>query len=993
MNIQYSQFKKLNSFLLYFFPDLDFERRELDQENTDILIQYLAIVTDALFKGENLYKKRNLILPEGKSFFTRDIVDLLSNISLFLYKFESQVFNFTRTERQTFIFIIENVIDYFKRCRFFVDKKDRQNLFVDYRFWLENFFKMFNQKISGTIFSSKKLNLKNFFNTNDAIHNELIYSSPAISFSISPFAINRDNRTLFLIRITDSQLVALDVQEEKETILKNIKYDLKVYEFLFANFEFHSADLFYDKLKKERHVMLEKREIIRNAWNYHKERLYQESYNELNSFAFETLEMPLLYLLQIRNMVNTNRVLEVKKLLQKYIQLFPYYPDGYEILGDIHLKEEDYDQTLFFYEKVLRLTQNKRVAEKIKKVREIQEKNKDKISKQKNENLYDLTELVFHSDEKLLPRPKEERQIVEILLSETRRSAILVGEKGVGKSALVRRMASKILNREVPAKLNDKRLKEINFVTLLTGSKYRGQFEEKVLKLLEDFKSQNAILVLEDVHLMISTGVPRGTSMDMINILKAFLKEKSIQVIATTSYEEYKNTIEKDNTLMGFFQKITVNEMSVTDTRKVLRNLTENAFTTDNIIVPEDVIELIIESARRDIREKKCPDAAVMIFDRALAKVKYKMHMGEINKFKMETTDVTEVLSDMLNLPETNLPISLKQRLLDLNAKMCAEIVGQNEAIERITTTIITAKMNFDVKKERPDGVFLFIGPTGVGKTESAIALTKALYGSIDYLIRIDMSEYMEKYTYSRFVGAAPGYVGYMDANQLTDRVRQNPYSVILLDEIEKADSQLLNIFLQVFDAGRLTDARGNVVDFSHTTIIMTSNIGTNLFSKTQMGYHGDLQSTDVSHIALLKALKKYFSPEFLNRVDEVLMFNQLTEPDIRTIIDIQLKDTRARLEKEEKELIIHEDVMEYIIKNGYSKEYGARHIARTLRKLVLEKIAMAALDKSWDETRHVICSMDKYSTNEEILVQLGMGAIEQLEENKYINSLSAEHS
>jgi ATP-dependent Clp protease ATP-binding subunit ClpC len=991
MNIQYNQFKKLDSFLTYFFPQLELNQKELNQENSERLIHYLVIIIDTLVKGENMYKKRNLMLPEGKSFFTTDIVDLMMNINLYLYKFDTTIFNFTRTERQTFIFIIENIIDYFKRGRYYIDKKDKKDLFIDYRFWVENYFKMFNQKITGSIYSSKKLNLKNFFYSNDSLNNELIYSNASVSFSISPFAINRDNKNLFLSQVRDGQLIYTDIvhNNEKETVIKNSKYDFKIYEFLFSNFSFEHAKAFKGKLKNDRHVLLEKAELIENACYYHKERLFMDSYNLLKDLPFESLGLPLIYLLQIKNLVNINRQFEVKKLLQKLISLYPYYADGYEIMGDIHLKEEDFEMALNFYEKALKITQNKRVADKLKKVRDIIEKNREKTSKQKSENFYDITEGVFHSEEKLLKRENELRQMVEILLSTSRRNVILVGESGVGKTALIRRLAMEILDGDVPGTLRNLRLKEINFVSLLTGSKYRGQFEEKVLKLFNDFKSQQAILVLEDVHLMISTGAPRGTSLDLVNILKQFLREKSIQVIATTNYEEYKNTIEKDNTLMGFFQKINVNEMSIEGTRKILRNLAEDIFSKEKIIVSEEIIDHILESAKRDVREKKCPDSAVMIFERAVSKVKYKTHMDELNKCKVEVAEVSEVLADMLNLPESNLPISLKHRLLHLNDNLLKEIVGQNEAIARMTAAIITAKLGYDTKKNRPDGVFLFIGPTGVGKTESALALSRALYGSRDYLIRIDMSEYMEKFTYSRFVGAAPGYVGYMDTNQLTDKVRQNPFSIILLDEIEKADSQLLNIFLQVFDAGRLTDARGNVVDFSHATIIMTSNIGTALFSKTQMGYQSDLKGSHVSHAALLKALKKYFSPEFLNRLDEILIFNHLKTEDIKKIINIQFKTTREELEKQDKELVIPDEVIDYIIREGYSREYGARHISRSLRKHILEKVAHLSLEKEWDYARQVSCSLDK--EEDDVVVQLESVEIETLEDGKFIEGVNVE--
>jgi ATP-dependent Clp protease ATP-binding subunit ClpA len=991
MNIQYNQFKKLDALLTSFFPQLEQTQMELNQENCEQLIHYLVIIIDTLVKGENLYKKRNLMLPEGKPFFTNDIVELMLNINLYLYKFDTTIFSFTRTERQTFIFIIENIIDYYKRGRYYLDKKDKKDLFVDYRFWVENFFKMFNQKITGSIYSSKKLNLKNFFYSNDSVNNELIYSNASVSFSISPFAIHRDNKNLFLSRVKDGQLIYADIvhNSEKETAIQNSKYDFKIYEFLFSNFDFEHVRPLRAKLKNDRQVLLEKAELIENAFYYHRERLFIDSYNLLKDLPFESLELPMVYLLQIKNLVNINRQFEVKKLLQKFISLYPYYADGHEIMGDMHLKEEDFEMGLNFYEKALKITQNKRVADKLKKVREIIEKNREKTSKQKSENFYDITESLFNSEEKLLKREKELRQMVEILLSTSRRNVLLVGESGVGKTALIRRLAMEILNGDVPGVLRNLRLKEINFVSLLTGSKYRGQFEEKVLKLFTEFKSQQAILVLEDVHLMISTGAPRGTSLDLVNILKQFLRENSIQVIATTNYEEFKNTIEKDNTLMGFFQKINVNEMSIEETRRILRNLAEDIFSKEKIIVSEEIIDHLLESAKRDVRDKKCPDSAVMIFERAVSKVKYKTHMDELNKCKVEVGDVVEVLSDMLNLPESNLPISLKHRLFHLKENLLKQIVGQNEAIERMTAAIITAKMGYDTKKNRPDGVFLFIGPTGVGKTETGLALSRVLYGSEDYLVRIDMSEYMEKFTYSRFVGAAPGYVGYMDANQLTDKVRQNPFTIILLDEIEKADSQLLNIFLQVFDAGRLTDARGNVVDFSHTTIIMTSNIGTSLFSKTQMGYQSDLKGGHVSHAALLKSLKKYFSPEFLNRLDEVLIFNHLKTDDIKKIIDIQLKLTRETLEKQDKELVISDEVIDYIIKEGYSREYGARHISRCVRKHILEKVAHLSLEKEWDYARQVSCSMDKEV--DDVVVHLEPVGIETLEDDKFIEGVNVE--
>jgi len=691
--------------------------------------------------------------------------------------------------------------------------------------------------------------------------------------------------------------------------------------------------------------------------------------------------------MQIRNLEHLNRSFDLKRIIQKFTLYFPYYAEVYEIMGDLYFKEEKYELALNLYDKVLKLVQNKRVSDKTKKVKETFINKKTKNHALNSESWYDITENVLSSDEEIILRERELRQIVEVLISKSRRNILLVGGSGVGKTALIKLLAMKINDEDVPELLKDKKIREINFISLLIGSKYRGQFEEKIVKFLNEFKSMNAILILENIHLMMSTGTARGTSMDLVNILKQFLKENSIQVIATTNYEEFKNSIEKDNALMAFFQKLHINEMSPDDTKLILSNLAKDSFSKDNIVVSEEIIGNIIENAKINIKEKKLPDSAIMIFERCIAKVKYKIFSGDDNIFELTSNDVIEVLSDLLNIPETNISASLHHRLLNLKKNLLTRIMGQDSTIERVTANIITSKLDFDIKRNRPVGVFLFIGPTGVGKTETAIALAETLYGSEDFLIRIDMSEYMEKFTYSRFVGAAPGYVGYYDSNQLTDKVRQNPFSVILLDEVEKADLQLLNIFLQVFDAGRLTDARGNVIDFSHTTIIMTSNIGTSLFSQSQLGYHTDLEKGNVTRSALLKMLKKYFSIEFLNRIDEILIFSQLQEEDIKKIINLHLDETRIHLEKEGKELLLKDDAMDYLVKYGYSKEYGARNIARTIKFHILEKIAAFSLQSGWSRAKYVAC----YCDNGELEVNLEYDSDRSLDNSEVMEQAGAD--
>ncbi|MCK5222628.1 MAG: ATP-dependent Clp protease ATP-binding subunit, partial [Candidatus Aminicenantes bacterium] len=539
-----------------------------------------------------------------------------------------------------------------------------------------------------------------------------------------------------------------------------------------------------------------------------------------------------------KNLSKKGDVPTLKNSLVKFIKLNSNYYQGFELLGLLYEKEENHEAAIEHYEKSVKLKQNKEILSRIKKLKAITEKSTGGREPATTTNPFiNISQKVFISPGRIIARDKEIKEMIEILNSDSRNNLILVGDSGVGKTALIKLLAQKIIDNEVPETMKGKNLMEINFVSLITGTKFRGQFEEKVVKLLNEFKVQKNILVLEDIHLMMSQGAARGTSMDLVNILKQFMRDREIQVIATSSYEEFKSVIERDNSLMAFFQRMFIRQLSGTNTTDILKHERDKISESDNIIVSDNIIEQIVENSRGNIMGKKYPDAALLIFERVISNSRLKLDNSNGEAYTVNTEDLSEVLSDILNLPDPDLSFTLKERLTTLERRINEKIIGQEEAVKKLTSGIIVSKLGYDIKDERPDGVFLFVGPTGVGKSETAIVLSKYLYGSGENLVRIDMSEYMERFTYSRFVGAAPGYVGYNDSTQLTDKIRQNPYSVILLDEIEKADYQLLNIFLQVFDAGRLTDARGNVIDFSHSTIIMTSNIGTDLFSKTRLGY------------------------------------------------------------------------------------------------------------------------------------------------------------
>ncbi|MEN8152581.1 MAG: ATP-dependent Clp protease ATP-binding subunit [Acidobacteriota bacterium] len=977
MDIKISELKKIFSFLSFFFPTYKIKKGELDRNSSEEIVYFLVHIIDLLLKSENLREKKNLELPEGRGFFPGTVKGLIENISLSLQKFDSNIFKFTKTERQTFLFVIENINEYFKNVDNYSRKKDKESYFLDYRFWVENLFKMFNQKINGFVYNGSSLKNEKNVKTRNIEHikkNDLVFSTPMNSFSLSPFIMESGKRKLFLTDIDSGDLIYSDLIKDEKIIVRDKNKKKELFIFFLHNLMLKEAKNFRDSYDGAS-IFVKNFNHIESALLLHKQELYERSYSVLKELSLGEMEIPLLLLVQIENMALTGDDVNLKIALNELIYHYPYYYQGYELLGKLYEKEENPELANSNYEKALNIIQSKEIANRVKKIKLVFNKNRERPeNKFKSSSFFDISATVYDTEEKIVSRENEIRQVFEILISGSKKNPIIIGDSGVGKSALIRLAAKKILTGEGPESLKGKRLKEINFVSLITGTKYRGQFEEKVVKLLNEFKLLNSILVLEDIHLMISPGTARGTAMDLVNILKQFLRENSIQVIATTTYEEFKNVIERDSSLMGYFQRIILKELSPDSTAEILKNKARETMESENIAVPEKIIDLIIENSRKNIFGKKLPDSALMIYERCISKVKLKSYGKDEYNIRVSEEDLLEVLADLLNLPESDVSFSMKKRLISLKDNIQNEIIGQPGAIEKLTSGIIASKLGFDIKDNRPDGVFLFVGPTGVGKSETALVLAKYLYGSGENLIRIDMSEYMERFTYSRFVGAAPGYVGYNDSTQLTDKIRQNPYSIVLLDEIEKADYQLLNIFLQVFDAGRLTDARGNVIDFSHATIIMTSNIGTSLFSRSKMGYQPADESEDVTRNTLQKALKKYFSPEFMNRIDEIVVFNNLTKEDIKKIINIQLESTREKLRKDGRELNISNEVISYIIKKGYSKEYGARNISRVIKNVILEKLAHLSLNEDWEKKKIVNCLL----SGEEVVLDLGSKAIKK---------------
>jgi len=955
----------LKGIISAFFPKYKIEKLEFNERNIKKLLSRVILIIDGILKAENLYKKRNIFIMENDYWINLDSIKSLDRITLYLRKFEPLSFKMSKTDRQTFIFVIENIIEYLKREKAVSDKPGKKKVFSEYRFWIENFFKLLEQKIDGNI----EL-IKSDINENSVGFSEIenfYYSNDKMNIPIFPFVFNLDSNLYFISAITDGEITLCGENANDEVIIRYNDLNQSLYEFFVLNLRLTEAKSLKERINTSNDVLVTNFDKINTAILYSNKKQYYDSYELLDTVPLDSLDHPLLYLFQIRNIAYLNKIFETRNLLEKFILLFPYYSEGYELLGDIYTKEGNYESALTQYKKSLSIFQNKVISEKIKKCSSLLRNKVENIKLNNDNYFFDISGEELKKETKVFFREKEIKQMIEILSSETKNNVILVGESGAGKTYLIKYLAQKILKCEVPDNLLKKKLKEINFISLLTGSKYKGQFEEKGVKILKDIKNTEIFLILEDIHLMTSSGAVRGTSLDFINILKPFLRDGSIQVIATTNPEEFKNTVEKDNALLGFFQKITVNEMNEDETAEILNFKAAKFSANKNIIITENIINEIIKSARTNIRNRVLPDSAVMLLERCVAKKVYKNFLSNDYEPNLSLDVLSEVLTDILNLPGSFKSFSMKKRLAGLKDMLVKKIKGQDEALNKIVKGITTSKLGFDINESRPDGVFLFIGPTGVGKTETAISLSKALYGSENNLIRLDMSEYMEKYTYSRFIGAAPGYVGYNDTNQLTDKVRQRPSSIILIDEVEKGDNQLLNIFLQIFDAGRLTDSKGNVVDFSNTTIIMTSNIGTELYSKVRLGYQRDESKVTVSRTSLERALKKFFSPEFLNRIDEIIIFEQLKKENIIEIINGQLDIIKEKLQKNDKELLVDESVVEKLANDGYSKEYGARNITREIKHGLLEKLAELSLTDDWDVYNTIACDVD----DDEIIVRL----------------------
>ncbi len=591
--------------------------------------------------------------------------------------------------------------------------------------------------------------------------------------------------------------------------------------------------------------------------------------------------------------------------------------------------------------------------------------------------------------DEVIRREHEIERMTQILNRRSKNNPCLIGEPGVGKTAIAQGLAIKIARQEVPAKLLNKEVYLIDMTAVIAGTQFRGQFEARMKSLVDECKTYgNIILVIDEIHNIIGAGDAEH-SMNAANILKPSLSNGEIQLIGTTTLKEYRKYIEKDSALERRFQPVLVEEPSIDDTIDIIKGIKKYYEDYHKVTITPDIIEQTVKMSEKYIHDRFLPDKAIDLIDEACSKINLKnkalfeleIIKNELKKVAEEkeeavssdsieeyqkaadlktkecslteqmqaiekelkpailtVQDIAEVIERWTKIPVTKITEAETQKLLNLETNLHKHVISQNEAVTAVAKAIRRNRAGLQSTKRPPS--FIFVGPTGVGKTELAKALAYEMFGSEDSIIRVDMSEYMESHSTSKLIGSPPGYVGYDDAGQLTEKVKRRPYSIILFDEIEKAHSDVFNILLQVLDDGKLTDAQGNTVNFENTIIIMTSNAGSNL-NNNSIGFGNQ---TIMNKDKVLGALRELFRPEFLNRIDETIVFNSLTEDELLQIVDLLLEKTQDALNTKEIKLDLDLDSKKFIASKGTDLKYGARPLRRSIQKLVEDEIAEMVL-------------------------------------------------
>ena len=628
----------------------------------------------------------------------------------------------------------------------------------------------------------------------------------------------------------------------------------------------------------------------------------------------------------------------------------------------------------------------------------------------------------------VIGREKEIQRVIQILSRRTKNNPCLIGESGVGKTAIIEGLAEKIAIGDVPEILRDKQVFSMDISGMVAGAKYRGDFEERIKKALGEVRKMgNIILFIDEIHTIVGAGSAEG-AIDAANILKPMLARGEVQIIGTTTIEEYRKYIEKDSALERRFSPINVPEPSKNDTVEILKGLRDRYEAHHNVKITDEAINAAVELSVRYMNDRFLPDKAIDLIDEAASKERLRAYTEpellkklekeldkiqkdkdeairsqkfekaaelrdkefeitekkekEEEKWKYKNTktmititeeNIAQIISNSTGIPTDKITKNENEKLKNLENRLHERVIGQNEAVESVAKAIRRGRVGLK-DPNRPIGSFLFLGPTGVGKTELSKAVAEALFGGEKDLVRIDMSEYMESHSVSKLIGSPPGYVGFEEGGQLTEKIRRKPYAVILLDEVEKAHPDVMNILLQILDDGRLTDSNGRTVDFKNTVIIMTSNIGARLITeKKNLGFSNNSDSEkdyENTKKDVMAELKKEFRPEFINRIDEIIVFHKLSDDEIKQIIELMLKQVENRLQKQKINIKIDESVKELIAKQGINRSFGARPLRRTIQSLVEDSLADIILDNKasnkeqkyilFVENEKVICKNSK---------------------------------
>ena len=599
-----------------------------------------------------------------------------------------------------------------------------------------------------------------------------------------------------------------------------------------------------------------------------------------------------------------------------------------------------------------------------------------------------LTEKAARGEvDRVVNRDAEIERVIQILNRRSKNNPVLLGEPGVGKTAVAEGLACRIYEKNVPPKLFDYQLYLLDFTALVAGTQFRGQFEARLKSLLNEAAERgNVVLVIDEIHNIVAAGDAEG-AMSAANILKPALARGEIQIIGATTLTEYRKHIEKDSALERRFQPVLIDEPSIDESIEILKGIKDYYENYHSVKISDDIIEQAVRLSERYITDRFLPDKAIDVIDEAGSRVNLKNKAlydvklledrldvieedietatddgdfekianlkteklkvekdietaeNEAKKAEITFDDIAAVIEGWTKIPVHRLTEDKSTKLLNLESRIHERVIGQNEAVDAVSRAIRRGRADITTRK-RPVS-FIFAGPTGVGKTELVKTIAEVMFDNEESLIRIDMSEYMEKHSVSKLIGSPPGYVGYDDAGQLTEKVRRKPYSVILLDEIEKAHPEVFNLFLQILDDGRVADSHGKIVNFENTIIIMTTNAGSE-FKSAAAGFNSNDEVKLDDNVD--KSLKQFFKPEFLNRIDEIVTFKPLTKENLRQIIDLLLKDIHAKLAEKDAKLVVTDEAKELILEKGYDKRYGARPLKRAIQKLLEDKLSILSL-------------------------------------------------